>query len=86
MNGKADLDQWDPVFWKGLKDQCALAKQNGVFVHVAIFDGVELRGGGAAYGYTNSFWNPANQTRTFYADPDKNHDDNIDTNGEFYQL
>jgi hypothetical protein len=53
---------------------------------VSIFDGVDIRrNGGAAYGYANSFWNPANQTARFYPDPDINHNGQIDDGGEFYQ-
>jgi hypothetical protein len=86
VNGKANLDQWDAVFWNGLRTQCALAQQNGVTVMISIFDGVEIRSnGGAAYGYANSFWNPANQSASFYADPDFNHNGQIDDAGEFYQ-
>gem|GEM_PF-1383544 len=86
VNGKADLDRWDATFWSGLQHQCALAQQNGVIVMISIFDGVEIRGnGGAAYGYANSFWNPANQTSPFYPDPDFNHNGQIDDGGEFYQ-
>jgi hypothetical protein len=82
VSGKANLDQWDAAFWSGLRNQCALAQQNGVIVHVAFFDGVELRGqGGAAYGYNNSFWNPANQTAAFYPAGDYS-----DTAGGFYRL
>src|SRR6266850_3270067 len=82
VNGKADLNQWDATFWTGLRNQCALAQSNGVIVHIAIFDGVELRGqGGAAYGYNNSFWNPANQSATFYPAGDYS-----DTPGGFYRL
>lgn len=81
----ADLDQWDSVFWEGLKAQCAYAKRAGFIVHVSIFDGVELRRqGGADYGYANSFWNPRRQVRTFYPDPDANHNGQIDDAGEFY--
>src|SRR5205823_9888389 len=86
VNGKANLDQWDATFWSGLQNQCALAQQNGVIVMISIFDGVEIRSnGGAAYGYANSFWNPANQTANFYPDPDFNHNGQIDDGGEFYQ-
>ncbi len=86
VNGKANLDQWDAAFWSGLQTQCALAQQNGVIVMLSIFDGVEIRSnGGAAYGYANSFWNPANQTASFYPDPDFNHNGQIDDGGEFYQ-
>jgi hypothetical protein len=82
VSGKAQLDAWDTTFWNGLRNQCALAQQNGVIVHVAFFDGVELRGqGGAAYGYNNSFWNPANQTSAFYPAGDYS-----DTPGGFYRL
>src|SRR4029453_2531419 len=63
---KADLNQWDNTFWTGLVNQVIAAQQYGVTVHVAIFDGVEIRQqGGAAYGYANSFWNPSNQTSSF---------------------
>jgi len=86
VHDKADLDQWDAGFWSGLQNQCALAQQNGVIVMISIFDGVEIRSnGGAAYGYANSFWNPANQTARFYPDPDFNHNGQIDDRGEFYQ-
>ena len=86
VNGKANLDQWDATFWSGLQNQCALAQQNGVIVMISFFDGVEIRSnGGAAYGYANSFWNPANQTASFYPDPDFNHNGQIDDGGEFYQ-
>src|SRR5882672_2380203 len=82
VNGKANLDQWDAAFWSGLQNQCALAQQNGVIVHVAFFDGVELRGqGGASYGYNNSYWNPGNQTSAFYPAGDYS-----DTPGGFYRL
>jgi len=87
VNGKADLDRWDPVFWTGLRRQCELAHHKGVIVHISLFDGVELRPqGGAQFGYSNSFWNPANQVRQYYPDPDLNHDGGIEQNREFYQL
>jgi hypothetical protein len=85
VHGKADLDRWDPVFWRGLREQCALARKNGVFVHLSLFDGVELRGGPEAYRYANSFWNPANQARRFYEDPDADGDGNVEEAREFYQ-
>lgn len=87
VHGKVNLDQWDAAFWSGLQNQCSLAQRNGVIVMISIFDGVEIRGnGGAAYGYANSFWNPANQTARFYPDPDFNHNGQIDDPGEFYQI
>ncbi len=68
---KADLSQWDPVFWKGLHGQCEYAKKHGFITHLSIFDGVELRQqGGASFGYQNSFWNPSNQTKPFYPQGD----------------
>ena len=86
VGGKANLDQWDSSFWSGLQNQCALAQRDGVMVMVSLFDGVEIRqNGGAAYGYANSFWNPANQSAGFYPDPDSNHNGQIDDPGEFYQ-
>src|SRR4029079_8037179 len=48
---------------------------------------VELRSqGGAAYGYSNSFWKPSNQSATFYSNPDSNGNGQIDDAGEFYRL
>jgi len=84
-DGKADLDRWDAVFWDGLRAQCTLARKNGVLVHISLFDGADIRGGREAYRYVNSFWNPKNQTRDFYPDPDGNGNGNIDEDGEFYQ-
>src|SRR5439155_20733652 len=80
----ADLTQWDTVFWNGLKNQIALAQQKGFIVHLSLFDGVSTRPG-PSWGYSNSWWNPANQTTTFYPDPDFNHNGGIDDAGEFYQ-
>ena len=86
VNDKADLNQWDPIFWKGLRAQCALAQKNGVYVHIAIFDGPNIRSEKLSYRYNNSFWNPSNQSKKFYNDPDSNSNGNIDEKGEFYQL
>ena len=86
VNGKADLNQWDPVLWNGLKAQCQLAKDNGVIVHISIFDGVDIRGGNISFRYANSFWKPSNQSKKFYTDPDSNGNGYIDDNGEFYQV
>ncbi|MDO8589495.1 MAG: hypothetical protein Q7T82_20930 [Armatimonadota bacterium] len=84
---KADMNQWDPVFWNGLKAQCDLAQQKGFIVHLTIFDGVGTRSnGGASYGYSNSDWNPANQCGTFYPNPDTNQNGQIDDPGEFYRV
>ncbi|MDO8589494.1 MAG: sugar-binding protein [Armatimonadota bacterium] len=86
VNGKADMNQWDPAFWTGVKAQCQFAKANGVIIHFGFFDGVSMRTqGGASYGYSGSFWNPANQTASFYPNPDFNGNGQIDDNGEFYQ-
>jgi len=41
---------------------------------------------GADFCYANSFWNPSQQERTFYPDPDFNHNGQIDERGEFYQV
>jgi hypothetical protein len=84
---KANLTQPDDsIYWTGLKNQCTLARDNGVIVHISIFDGVGMRSqGGADYGYHGSCWNPANQCGTFYPDPDLNHNGQIDDPGEFYR-
>ena len=68
---KVDLEQWDTVFWQGLKEQCDYAKRHGFIAHLSIFDGVDLRmQGGASFGYENSFWNPANHCKKFYSSGD----------------
>ena len=82
VNGQANLDQWENTFWTGLQNQCSLAQQNGMIVHISFFDGVELRSqGGASYGYNNSFWNPNNQALAFYPAGDYS-----DSPGAFYRL
>lgn len=85
VNGKADLDQWDSAFWAGLRSQIELAAQHGIQVHVAIFDGVDIRGGSQSYRWANSYWNIDNQVRDFFGDLDVNNDGNADRNGEFYR-
>ena len=65
---KADLDQWDPKFWAGLRYHCTLARQKGMVVHIALFDGVGLRGGSVQYRWRGSYWNIDNQTRNFFGD------------------
>jgi hypothetical protein len=77
---KADLDQFDSVFWQGVRDQCTRARELGFVVDLSLFDGVSLRGG-PAWGYSNSWWNPANQVRSFY--PPGDYGDGV---GAFYRL
>jgi chitodextrinase len=86
INNKADLDQWDETFWAGLRYHCELARQKGIIVHVAFFDGVGLRGGSYAYRWAGSAWNINNQTRNFFGNLDVNGNGNADENGEFYRL
>ena len=83
---KADLDQWDPKFWAGLRYHCDLARQKGMVVHIALFDGVGLRGGSLQYRWRGSYWNIDNQTRNFFGDLDKDNDGSADEDGEFYRL
>ena len=85
INGKADLDQWDPIFWAGLRYHCDLARQKGMLVHVSIFDGVDIRAGNEFYRWFGSFWNIDNQVRNFYGDLDRNNNGNADQNGDFYR-
>lgn len=85
INGKADLEQWDPVFWDGLRAQCELARQNGMLVHIAFFDGVDLRPCSEAYRWSNSYWNIDNQVRNFYGDLDTDNDCNVDEHSDFYR-
>jgi hypothetical protein len=86
VNGKVDLDQWDENFWTGLHYHLALARDKGVMVHVGIFDGVNLRGGPEIYRWPSSYWNPANQVRVFYPNPDIDGDGSTDEADNFYQL
>ncbi|MDH7601065.1 MAG: putative collagen-binding domain-containing protein [Armatimonadota bacterium] len=85
INGKADLDRWDDRFWNGLVYHARLAKQYGVFLHVCLFDGVDIRGGTEQHRWINSYWNVKNQVRSFYGDLDLNGDGNTDESGEFYR-
>ncbi len=84
VNGKADLNQFDPTFWNGLKAQCALGQSLGITVHLAFFDGVSARPG-PSWGYSGSYWNPANQVAAFYPNPDLNSNGGIDEVGEAYR-
>ncbi|MGH7629858.1 MAG: hypothetical protein ACREOF_10855 [Gemmatimonadales bacterium] len=82
--GKADLDQTDATFWSGLRYHLDLARDKGFFAHVAVYEGVTLRGS-LDYQWPGSFWNPVNQARTFYPDVDLDHDNNIDEPDNFYR-
>ena len=86
INGKADLDQWDPVFWAGLRYHCNLARQKGMLVHVAFFDGVDIRPGNGWWRWGGSFWNIDNQVGNFFGDIDTNNNGNADQNGDFYRV
>jgi len=87
VGGKADLDQWDPNFWNGLRYHIDLARQKGIFFHVPIFDGVNIRaGGGEWWRWGGSFWKIDNQTGNFFGDIDTNGNGSADENGEFYRL
>ena len=85
-NGKTDLDQWDPVFWAGLRYHCELARQKGMLVHISIFDGVDIRAGGGWWRWGGSFWNIDNHARNFFGDLDTNNNGNVDQNGDFYRV
>lgn len=85
VNGKFDLDQWEPGYWDGLKYHLNYAKDKGIYVHVGIFDGVNIRGGKGWWRYNNSYWNQDNQTKNFYGQIDANGNGNADEDGEFYQ-
>jgi len=86
VDGKADLDQWDDTFRTGLRSQCELAKRKGVFLHLCLFDGVDIRGGRTVYRWVGSYYNIDNQVRDFYGDLDRNGDSNADEDGDFYRL
>ncbi len=85
VNGKVDLDQWDPDFWAGLEAIAIYARENGVILHVAIFDGVTLRAGLQAYRWGNSQWNIDNHGRNFFGDIDTNGNGSADQDYEFYK-
>ena len=86
IDGKADLDTWDPVFWKGLRYHCELARKNGMLAHICFFDGVGLRPGTQSYRWSNSPWNTENQTKVVFDNPDRNNNGYADENGDFYQV
>jgi len=87
VNGLADLDQWDDDFWDGLRFHADLARQNGMFLHVAFFDGVDIRAGSEAYRWVGSYWNIDNQIPGgFFGDLDANNNGSADQHGEFYNL
>ncbi len=86
INGKADLDQWDEIFWNGLDETIAYAQSRNILVHVAVFDGVDIRRGNKAYRWPNSHWNENNQTKSFFGYLDYDGNGTIDKLGEFYQL
>ncbi len=88
-NDKADLDRWDPEFWDGLRAALSAAREKGVYVHLSLFDNVNLSGGNVkqnyddAYRWNNSPWNIRNQVRDFFGDIDRGaYGANED--GEFY--
>lgn len=83
-DGKYDLNQWDDSFWTGLKKMCQYSKGRGVYLHIAFFDGVDIRKGNKWFRWVNSFWNIDNQTEDFYGDLDTNGDSNTNVAGEFY--
>jgi hypothetical protein len=86
VNGKADLDQWDPIFWDGLKYQCELAKKHNFMVHICLFDGVDYRPGDSSWRWPNSFWNVKNQVRDFYGNLDIHNSGHADRDGHFYRV
>ncbi|MDO8684417.1 MAG: putative collagen-binding domain-containing protein [Armatimonadota bacterium] len=86
VNGKADLDQWDPLFWDGLKYHCELAKKHNFIVHICLFDAVDFRPGDSSWRWPNSFWNVKNQVRDFYGNLDSNSDGHADRDGDFYRV
>ncbi len=84
--GKADLDQWNEAFWTGLEETLIYARNAGVIVHIALFDGVSLRASGNEYfRWIGSSWNINNQVRNFFGDLDYNANGRVDDLGEFYQ-
>jgi hypothetical protein len=83
--GEADLSQWDSTFWTELKASIAYAEARDVLIHLAFFDGVDIKAGSEVYRYSHSYWNVANQTSSFYGDVDYNANGDIEESGEFYQ-
>ena len=86
VNGKADLDQWDSVFWDGLRHHVELAKKHNVVVHICLFDAVDFRPGDSSWRWPNSYWNVKNQVRDFYGDLDIGKHDHADYDGGFYRV
>jgi hypothetical protein len=83
---KADLDSWDSTYWTDLKTLASYARSKGILFHVSIFDSVDIKEGPEDYRWINSFWNVANQTKSFYGDIDLDSSGGAHKNEEFYNL
>jgi len=85
VNGKVDLDQWDPAFWANLRADIEHAATHGIFMHLTIFDGVTLGYyGGGPWGWIGSDWNIDRQSRNFFGDLDTEDDGTPTASNEFY--
>lgn len=85
VNGKVDLDQWDPDFWStetGLPWHVQYAESKGVNMHISIFDGWSIK---KPTSWSHSFWNIANQSKDFYGDLNADGDRGADEVGGFYR-
>lgn len=45
-DGRYDLNQWNPDFWRTLRSRCVLAKALGIWAEVDVLDGWMVRSGG----------------------------------------
>lgn len=57
IKGKIDLNNWDQPYWDAVRNEVIRAQKAGYIVHLTFFNSSTL---------DSSYWNPDNQTRSFY--------------------
>jgi hypothetical protein len=81
---KANMNQWDDTYWTNLRSDVENAAGQGIFMHLSVFDGYGITDSNpAAYRWSNSDWNLANQTTSFYGNVDTNSDGDAADSNEF---
>lgn len=88
VDGKVDLDQWNPSFWSattGLPWHAQYAATKGVNLHISIFDGWSIKSQ-KPLSWPGSPWNIDNQMRDYYGDLNQDNGAGVDEMGEFYNV